>query len=71
MSNYIVYIQIQKKQIFSTVPFEKLYSRELLDAVKLGNDRTVEYLLEVVNKYLIYDFDQVYQRWSYLSAYYI
>ena len=50
--------QLIKNQIFSKNPYQKAYSKELIEAVKTGNIPFIKELLNF-NKYLVYDFDNV------------
>lgn len=47
-----------ENRIFSSTPYEKKYSRELLSACKINDQDTVAHLLEK-SKYLVHDFDNV------------
>lgn len=49
---------MENKRIFSTKPFEKQTSRDLIEAAKLNKVCIVEGLLNT-NRFLVYDFDNV------------
>lgn len=62
-----------KHQVFSKTPFQKKHSREFIDAVKYGDYDLVEYMVKFSNRYLVYDFDYVINRFfskRYLFLYY-
>lgn len=50
--------KLLEHHVFSSVPYEKKDSKELIVAAKTGDLDTVTELLKK-NKYLVYDFDNV------------
>lgn len=58
IANRVFVWQLMESKIFSSYPFQKPKSKELIMACKSGNfDHARELLYE--NKFLVYDFDQV------------
>ena len=47
------------QQIFSDKPYDKDFSFEFLNAAKENNIPKLEHYLNNMNKYLVYDFDDV------------
>lgn len=52
-------------KIFSTVPFEKEYSEQLMKLVKAGDIEEAKYILYKHGKNLVYDFDNVSAQFLY------
>lgn len=52
-------LKVLKNKIFCTKPYEKPFSKEFLLSSRLGDIEKAKNLLHV-NKYLVYDFDNVY-----------
>lgn len=51
----------ENQKIFSDIPFERAESEEFIKAAKTGNVFEIKQLLKLNSKYLVYDFDHLYQ----------
>ena len=56
--SYVILLQIFEKMVFSDKPFQKKWSKELINASKLGDYNAVLDCL-AKNKYIVYDYDHV------------
>lgn len=60
-------MQLMTMEVFSSKPFEKLHSYELIRAAKLGDILKVKECLNE-NRYLVFDFDHV-RELSFIKTY--